>query len=62
MESILNFFLKSKQARRFYWTAFGGFLGLTIIYIESPEIAEYWFAPLLIALINGLTKEINNKL
>jgi hypothetical protein len=58
MESILEF-LKSSTAKRFYWTTFAGFLGLAVIYLEG---INWVYAPMLIALIAGITKEINNRI
>ena len=60
MNALLEF-LKGKQVKRFMWTTIGGFLGLIVIFLQSPEVADYWYAPFLIALITSATKEINNK-
>jgi hypothetical protein len=61
MQERLKTIFTSKQAKRFYWQTSGGFLALFVIFLNSPEIAEYWFAPILIGAINGITKEINNQ-
>lgn len=58
MEFLKTFFT-SKQAKRFYWQTIGGFLGLLVIMLQSPEVASYWYAPLIIAMIQGITKELN---
>jgi hypothetical protein len=54
-------FLRSKQVKRFLWTTLAGTLGLFIVYLQQPEIAEVWYAPFLISLIQGITKELNTK-
>jgi hypothetical protein len=51
-------FLKSNQAKRFYWQTFAGFLGLAIVFLSS---IDWIYAPVIIALISGITKELNNK-
>lgn len=58
MQSIKEFLL-STTAKRFYWTTFAGFLGLVVIYLGG---INWVYAPFLIALISGITKEINKKL
>ena len=50
--------LLSTQAKRFYWTTLAGFLG--VILVGLTEI-DWVYAPVLIAVIAGITKEINNK-
>jgi len=49
--------LMSKQVRRGLWTMLGAVLPVLAVYLG--EIDWYW-APLLIAIITGATKEINN--
>ena len=51
--------LTSRIAKRFYWQTLGGFLGLVVIYLSG---INWIYAPLVIALIQGITKELNNKL
>ena len=51
--------LLSKQAKRFYWTTFAGFLGLLIIYFQG---LSYAWVPVATAIIAGITKEVNNYL
>jgi len=50
--------LLSKQAKRLYWNTFNGFLGLFIVYLTDINWA---FAPVAIAICNGITKEINKR-
>jgi hypothetical protein len=57
METILEF-LKSNLAKRFYWQTFAGFLGLMIVFLGS---IDWIWAPIIISIISGATKEINNK-
>jgi len=49
--------LMSKHVRRGLWTMLGAVLPVLAVYLG--EIDWYW-APLLIAIITGATKEINN--
>ena len=51
--------LLSKQAKRFLWTTFAGFLGLLIIYVQG---LSYAWVPVATAVIAGITKEVNNYL
>jgi len=50
--------LLSKQAKRFYWTTLAGFLGVIIVGLNN---LDWLYAPVLIAIISGITKELNNK-
>ena len=50
--------LTSTIAKRFYWTTFAGFLGLLTIYISGIDSI---YTPVIVALIAGVTKEINSK-
>lgn len=51
-------FLKSNTAKRFYWQTFAGFLGIVIVFLGS---IDWIYAPVIIALISGITKELNLK-
>ncbi len=51
--------LFSKQAKRFYWNTINGAIGILIIYLMK---LNWVYAPFLIAILNGITKEINNNL
>ena len=51
-------FLKSNFVKRFLWQTFAGFLGLAIVFLGS---VDWVYAPLVIALLGGITKELNNK-
>jgi hypothetical protein len=51
--------LKSKQAKRFYWTTFNGALGIAIVYFGELQVV---YAPFIIATLQLISKEINNKL
>ena len=55
METFKKIFL-SKQAKSFYWTTANGFLGVIIVGVAE---LDWTFAPLCIALLNGITKYIN---
>lgn len=50
--------LTSKIARRFYWQTAGGFLGLAVIYFQG---LNWLYAPVVIAIIQSITKELNNR-
>lgn len=51
--------LLSNFAKRVYWTTLNGFIGLAIIYFTD---SNYIYAPLVIAVLNAITKEINKRL
>ena len=51
--------LLSNFAKRLYWNFANGVVGLGLVYISGESL---WYAPLVIAVLNGLTKEINMKL
>jgi hypothetical protein len=51
-------FLKSTIVKRFLWTTLAGFLGLVVVYLGS---IDFVYAPVIIAIIAGITKEINEK-
>lgn len=51
--------LTSKQAKRLYWNTLAGFLGLFLVYLTD---LDWIYAPIAIAVVNGLTKEINTRL
>ena len=56
MKKVLDFFLHSTTAKRFYWNVLAGFLGLVVVYLGG---IDWVYAPVIIALISGITKEIN---
>ena len=56
--NALKNILTSKQAKRFYWTSFAGFLGILSAGIVD---LDWKYIPLIMAVIAGLTKEINNR-
>ena len=56
-EKIVEF-LSSTPVKRFAWQTLGGALGLVVIVLTDTN---WIYAPLVIALILGLTKEINNR-
>jgi len=58
MEQIVEF-LTSTIAKRFYWNTLAGVLGLVVVYVSG---INWLYAPLVIALANGITKEINTYL
>jgi hypothetical protein len=49
-------FLTTNKAKTFYWTTLNGFLGIMII--QFGEL-EWVYAPIVIALLSGITKYIN---
>jgi hypothetical protein len=51
--------LTSNFAKRLYWNIANGVVGLGLVYFSGESL---WYAPLVIAVLNGLTKEINTKL
>lgn len=51
-------FLTSKTAKRFYWNTANGLIGLFIVFLTE---VDYIYAPVIIAILNGITKEINKK-
>jgi hypothetical protein len=51
--------LTSKQAQRFYWTTLNGIVGLGIMAVGELNIAS---GAVIIAILNGITKEVHNKL
>jgi len=57
MEKI-KAFLKSNIATRFYWNTLYGAIGITIIYLSGES---YAWAPIVIALLNGVSKEIRKR-
>ena len=56
MQKVLDFFLYSTTAKRFYWTTLAGFLGLVVIYLGG---IDWVYAPVIIAVIAGISKELN---
>ena len=52
-------FLTSKLAKRFYWTTLAGFLGLIVVQLTN---SDWVYTPIVIGIIAGITKEINNYL
>ena len=55
MQNIIDF-LKGKTAKRFYWNTLNGAIGLVATYFSGLDLI---YAPILIAMLNGVTKEIN---
>ena len=49
-------FLKSTMFKRFIWTTLAGFLGLVAVFLGG---IDWIYAPIVIALIAGITKEMN---
>lgn len=59
MQNILQTigtFLTSTMAKRFYWNVLSGAIGGAITYYSG---IDWVYAPLIIAVLNGITKEIN---
>jgi hypothetical protein len=57
MEKIKAFLL-SDTATRFYWNTLYGFIGLVIVYLSGES---YIWVPVVIAFLNGLSKEVRKK-
>jgi hypothetical protein len=60
-------FLKGKQAQRFYWNTANGAVGLSIAYLSGIDFvnvspSSIVIVGLIVAALNGVTKEISNKL
>ena len=51
-------FLKSNKVRAFGWTTANGVIALTVMYLTDINWA---YAPIVIAGLNMLTKEINKR-
>jgi len=51
-------FLTSTIVKRFAWTTLAGFLGLAVVYLGQ---IDWIYAPVIIALIGGITKKLNTK-
>ena len=49
-------FLQSTMFKRFLWTTLAGFLGLVAVYLGN---IDWIYAPVIIAIISGITKELN---
>jgi len=56
MQKVLDFFLHSTDAKRFYWNTLAGFLALAAVFAGN---LDWEYAPLLFALINGIMKKLN---
>jgi hypothetical protein len=50
--------LTSTTAKRFYWQTFNGLIGLTISAVLELNLA---YAAVIVAVLNGITKEINTR-
>ena len=57
MNKVLEF-LTSSSMKRFYWNTLNGFVGVLITYFSG---IDWIYAPLIIAILNGITKELNKK-
>jgi len=49
-------FLASSTFKRFIWNTANGFIGVLVIYLSG---IDWIYAPLIIAVLNGITKELN---
>lgn len=52
----LKTFLVSSTAKRFYWNTLTGAIGLLAVFFGE---IDFIYAPVIIAILNGATKEIN---
>ena len=50
--------LLSNKAKAFYWTTANGFIAILAVGLAE---FDWYFVPILLALLNGLTKFINQK-
>ena len=50
--------LTSNKAKTFYWTTANGFIGILAIGVTD---IDWIYAPMVIALLNGITKYINKE-
>lgn len=50
-------FLKSTMFKRFLWNTLSAFLGIVVVYLGG---LDWIYAPVMIALINGILKELNS--
>jgi hypothetical protein len=48
--------LTSSSAKRFYWNTLNGAIGVAVVYFSG---INWVYAPIVIAVLNGITKEIN---
>ena len=55
MDKLKKIFLSNK-AKTFYWTTLNGFI---VVVISGLAEIDWVYAPILIALLNGVTKYIN---
>lgn len=51
-------FSESTIVKRFLWQTLAGFLGLAVVFLGN---IDWVYAPVVIAIIAGVTKEINNR-
>ncbi len=51
-------FINHSAFKRFLWNTFNGFIGVLIVYLTD---IGWEYAPIVIAILNGITKELNNK-
>jgi len=49
-------FLTTKRMQTFYWTTLNGFIGVIIVGVADLNWA---YAPIIIAVLNGITKYVN---
>ena len=55
----LKAILLGSFAQRLYWNFANGLVALAIVYVSGIDI---WWSPLAFAFLNGITKEISNKI
>ena len=51
-------FVKSTMFKRFAWNTLAGFLALVAVFVGS---INWIYAPLVFALLNGISKELNER-
>jgi len=56
--SYVKDFLQSTIFKRFLWNVLSAFLGIVVVYLGG---INWIYAPLVIAGINGVLKELNSK-
>lgn len=58
MERLKKIFT-SNVAKRLYWNTGAGLVALALVFVSGINL---WWTPLAMAILNGISKEINNAL
>jgi len=54
---VIYDFLRCKSMKRLYWTTLDSSIGIAITYFSG---ISWLYAPVIVAVLTGATKEINN--